>query len=101
MTITSVHDKIISNQILVMDGITFYGIFLALCARASSVEFEKLESVFPEAVTEARIRYHAPDGCLNASEWLHKNKNDEAARNVDMVVLEKLFKQAYIKASMR
>lgn len=101
MGITTVEDKIISNQILVMNEVTFYGIFLALCGSAGSMELERLESVFPEAVMEARVRYHAPDGCLDLDEWEHKNKDVHECRNVDRKVLGMLFKHAYAKAAVR
>ncbi len=101
MSLTSLHDKEISTQIAQMPRVSFYGIMLALIERAGSMELERLESVFPEAVMDARIRYHAPDGCLNIEEWEHKNKDDGGTQLIDRELLKKLFDQAREKAALR
>ena len=59
---TSLHDKKISNEIMIMPEVTFYGVFLALIAMTDSDNLIRLERTFPEIVQEAKIRYHAPGG---------------------------------------
>ena len=97
MSLTSKHDKNISNQILLLDGVTFYGILLAAINRADSENLERFEQLFPKAVHEARIRYYAPGGCVSLQEW----KAHNPYHDVDEAVLEKLFAEAARKAAKR
>ena len=67
--ITSLHDYQISVDIRVLDGVTFYGVFMALVYMADTDNLEKLKAAFPQAVDEAYQRYNAPGGILNDKEW--------------------------------
>ncbi len=62
--ITSLHDYQMSVEVRVLDGITFYGVFMALVYMADTDNLEKLKAAFPQAVGEAYQRYNAPAGCL-------------------------------------
>ena len=73
MPITSMHDKKISGQIQVMDGVTFYGVMLALIGMAGSEELDKLKVAFPLAVEDAITRYYSPMGVATLDEWLREN----------------------------
>ncbi len=75
--VTSLHDKKLSNEIMVMPGVTFYGVFLALISLAGSEELDRLKSSFPEVVKEAVIRYHAPGGALDLDEWITEFSKDK------------------------
>lgn len=97
MPVTTLYDKEISRTILLLPGVSFYGILLAAIDRADTYNLQKLEMMFPEAVRDARIRYNAPDGCVSVQEWLHKNPDE----NVDKDLLETLFAEAQAKARKR
>ena len=75
--ITSMHDKKISNEIMVMPMVTFYGVFLALISLAGSEELALLRAAFPQVVKEAVIRYNAPGSALNLEEWIQEFGGDE------------------------
>jgi len=95
--LTSMHDKKISQVIEMLPGVSFYGIFLALIARADTENLLRLQSAFPEVVKEARIRYHAPGGALTVKEW--QAFHTDEAEKIPSEALIKLFHDAQIKGS--
>lgn len=102
MTITTLFDKKISNEIQLLPGVSFYGVVLAAIAMADTDNLEKFTQMFPDVVRDARVRYYAPDGCLNMGEWCYKNGVKLSALPVKQkTALESLFNKAYQKASLK
>ncbi len=79
MSKTSLHDVDIRHKIEAIPDVTFYGILLALIARADTHNLTCLKQVFPETVREFTIRYHGPRGALNIEEWLERYGNEETS----------------------
>lgn len=98
MTTTSLHDKNKSNEILTMPEVTFYGIFLALIARADTDNLALLEQAFPEVVLEAKIRYYAPGGALTVEEW-NKYYTEDDTQPLPEEFLVNQFKKARRQAA--
>ncbi len=79
MSKTSMHDLHIRHKIEEIPDVSFYGILLALIARADTDNLARLRQVFPEVVREFTVRYHGPAGALNIEEWLGLHGNDETS----------------------
>ena len=88
--ITSLHDKKISNEIMMVPDVTFYGVFFALISLAGSEELARLRQAFPQVVKEAIIRYTAPGGALDLDEWIKAFVTDDAT-----------FPEEYLKKQFR
>lgn len=79
MSKTSMHDLYIRHKIEEIPEVTFYGILLALIARADTDNLARLRQAFPEVVREFTIRYNSPGGALNMEEWLELYGNKEVS----------------------
>ncbi len=93
MSKTSLHDTDIRKDIEKIPGVSFYGILLALIARADTNNLARLKQVFPEVVREFTIRYHAPAGALNIEEWLKRYGSEEIS-SAEREVVEVMFNRA-------
>lgn len=69
---------------------------MALIFKADTNNLAKLEMVFPEAVAEAKARYHAPAACLSLEEW--ESEGWETGGNRDFI--EQQIAQAKEKAGV-
>lgn len=93
----SPHDHTVCDRIHRLADLTFFAVLLALVSQADTDNLAKLDRLFPDATREARIRYFAPEGCLNTEEWL------KAHSDVDIEIdwLEEYFTAARFKADKR
>lgn len=95
MSITSKHDKEISQKIQMIKDVTFNGVLLALLQMASTDNLNRLKFVFPEATSEALMRYHAPAMCLNMEEWMEAFIGEgEVISDKEKEMIESLFDKA-------
>ncbi len=93
MSKTSLHDVDIRKQIERTPGVSFYGILLALIARADTDNLARLRQAFPEVVREFKIRYHSPAGTLNMEEWIERYGEKEKSPG-EHDVLVAMFRRA-------
>lgn len=90
------HENAVLDMIFQINDVTFNAVLLALVQLADTDNFAKFERLFPDAVMEAKIRYHAPGACVSAKEWLEVYP--EEADGVDAGMLDSLFANARAKA---
>lgn len=86
MSKTSMHDVDVRKKVEEVPGVSFYGILLALIARADTDNLVRLRQAFPEVVREFTIRYNSPGGALNMEEWVERYGSREKSPELRKVL---------------
>ncbi|MHC4413155.1 MAG: hypothetical protein ACYSW6_09355 [Planctomycetota bacterium] len=78
----SMHDKEISNEILLLNGVTFASCIMAAITLADTDNTKLLVNGFPDTAKEAYIRRNAPGGCATLQEWSRVYSDDNPPQYV-------------------